>query len=479
MKSKIRIDYGIDLIRFRNQSLEAQIQLSITNPQLFSLLLDTLPDRLDFIRVYHNIRNQLTKEHYRHLLATCREDIPKEIILDYRARDDLDNYDKIMIDLYISSLNNPYLRALVKRLGPDISMRYLQELLDIRFNLELLKENPNEFIDTVILLKRRITNSSLRHLILEYSRSITDITTTIRVLEIRKDIYSRGNYNKDIINKILLFPEQAEILINRNPKISKDLLHLALLMYELYGGDTDIKIDSIQDIFNHWSRIARKIIRPIRLAADAVIAVADQLNIDPNVIDSYANEYSGIEYKYKNRFLLDDKLVYNRLNNPNLWIEDKKYDIGYVNNIRLWIEEISDPERIVMLQYMLAAKITCLRLDGDPIRRLQLFGTAIDPNVKILALWSDRYSKPLSRIIFRIIEDYRNDITFLTNLNIYISNYDVNKIISQTDMIEIFDSYLHWRANDLGIVYRPELKYLPPSYYTDLSGSVIGNSYFE
>ncbi|MEM1688491.1 MAG: hypothetical protein QXH89_01010 [Candidatus Anstonellales archaeon] len=46
-------------------------------------------------------------------------------------------------------------------------------------------------------------------------------------------------------------------------------------------------------------------------------------------------------------------------------------------------------------------------------------------------------------------------------------------------MLEIFDGYLEWRADDLGITYKPELRYLPPSYYNNLSGSVIGNSYFE
>lgn len=479
MRSNIAIDYGIDPVKFRNQPLEAQVELSIINPRLFPLLLDTLPDRSDFTKLYQNIRDQLTREHYRCLLSTYKENIPNQLVLDYQRRDDLDIYDRMLINLYISALKNPYLRALISKLDQNISIEYFQELLDIRFNLELLKENLNEFINTAILLKRQITNPSLRHLILEYSKSIEDIYIIIRVLETRKDIYSRGNYNRDTIHKIVSFPKQAEILINKNPKISKDLLHLALLMYELYGGNTDMKIDSVQDIFDHWSRITRKRINPIRLAADAVIAVADQLDVDIDIINSYAEEYYGIRYKYDNRFLVDSKLIYKRLKNPDLWIEDKKHDIGHVKGIRLWIEEISNPERIVMLQYMLAARMTCLRLDGDPIRRLQLFGTAIDPNVKILALWSDRYSKPLGRIIFRIIEDYRNDITFLTNLNIYTSNYDINKTILQTDMLEIFDRYLEWRADDLGITYKPELRYLPSSYYNNLSGSVIGNSYFE
>ncbi|MEM1688493.1 MAG: hypothetical protein QXV16_00655 [Candidatus Anstonellales archaeon] len=116
MRSNITINYGIDPVRFRNQPLEAQVELSIINPRLFPLLLDTLPDRSDFIKLYQNIRDQLTREHYRYLLSTYKENIPNQLVLDYQRRDDLDIYDRMLIDLYISALKNPYLRALISKL---------------------------------------------------------------------------------------------------------------------------------------------------------------------------------------------------------------------------------------------------------------------------------------------------------------------------------------------------------------------------
>lgn len=356
-------------------------------------------------------------------------------------------------------------------------------------SLEISKElsrDQRKLLELVERLKS-ISNPIIRAMVLSYSDGYSDAESAIRILHKRTDMYSRGNFRRDLLNRIIQYPRVAESIIDMNPKIKKDVLYLAISLHDVYRSYMEpeyrIPFYTFDDVFGFWSEILGKRVNPLVFLADAIKKVANRTFIDRRTLSniaSYANEYDVIDYKYNNRFLVQETSFFRYLNDPNKWIEDRREHLGRMYGTDVYIEEISDPMKIVMLQHLLAASSTCLRYDGDPIRRLQLFGTAIDPNVKILALASPKYKKPISRLIVRLAQGAGGEIMLLSNEVYYTSEYDIlnrreGKISSS--IWGLYMDYLDRRAKDLKI-RNGKYSYMARDE-TVRSGTVIGFSYYE
>ncbi|MCS7122772.1 MAG: hypothetical protein NZ908_02345 [Candidatus Micrarchaeota archaeon] len=368
----------------------------------------------------------------------------------------------------------------LRRIDPE-----LPETLPISGELSRDQKKLFELVERL----KSISNPTIRGMILSYSDSYSNAESAIRILHRRTDIYSRGSFRRDLLNRIIQYPKVAESIIDMNPKIKSDVLYLAISLHEVYRSSKELEYRipfyTFDDVFGFWSEILGKRVNPLVFLADAIGKVADGMFIDQQTlssITSYANEYDGISYKYNNRFLVQETSFFRYLDDPSRWIEDRREHLGRIYGTDLYIEEISDPMKIVMLQHLLAASSTCLRYDGDPIRRLQLFGTAIDPNTKILALTSPEYKKPISRLIVRLAQGAGGEIMLLPNEVYYTSEYDIldrkeGERKMKSSIWGFYMEYLDRRAKDLKI-RNGKYSYMARDEIVR-SGTVIGFSYYE
>ncbi|MEM0382760.1 MAG: hypothetical protein QXD88_00535 [Candidatus Anstonellales archaeon] len=565
-----------------------RIKYGLAIPELFIPMLNialeeefSIKPKYTFGRLYRDIKSQLTTLHYRLMfrdlgfISGVGESWVKTFIEDY-LKLGLESEDYALIRLLNYGITNP-------KVGLRKVISFYRAIQDYPYDKEKLIEyvvsnnylsqfnlNNSKSIMYMIRLMEITHNISLVATLLTHIKSDQEMSMVESILKITGDYYSKNTFNRELFHTITKDISISYSILTKNHKIPPRLLALAIDVAKLYGlNEYTRTIRDENDILEELrTQLNRRDIEMVDVIFGFITQKNDvQLELDNmyvinnfNVMQDYVRDYKKAEnrhlFRYDNRFLNRENLLYLRLKNPKDWINDKKEDdyifywdafeqinLGviselesynqlflnrsniseeqrrkyrenlnnfrsilltkptnpqdiqkmknYLNNMmnviesvtkrqnsrireiidsidQFWIRiyEIGDFERILRIQEILNNSNSCLRYDGHPEKRLELFGLAADPNSKVLVMECKKFSRPIARVIFRLA--LLNGELVLSRNNLYYSSaYENLKV----PYVEIGDKYLGSRAAELNLKF---LRQAEP-----ISGNSFGVTFYE
>ncbi|MEM1700742.1 MAG: hypothetical protein QW785_01625 [Candidatus Anstonellales archaeon] len=335
-----------------------RIKYGLAIPELFIPMLNialeeelSIKPKYTFSRLYSDIKSQLTTLHYRLMfrdlgfISSVGESWVKTFIEDY-LKLGLESEDYTLIRLLNYGITN-------SKVGLRKVISFYRAIQDYPYDKEKLIEyivsnnylsqfnlDNSKSIMYMIRLMEITQNISLVATLLTYIKSDQEMSMVESILKITGDYYSKNTFNRELFHTITKDISISYSILTKNHKIPPRLLALAIDVAKLYGlNEYSRTIRDENDILEELrTQLNRRDIEMVDVIFEFITQKNDvQLELDNmyvinnfNVMQDYVRDYKKAEnrhlFRYDNRFLNRENLLYLRLKNPKDWIDDKKED---------------------------------------------------------------------------------------------------------------------------------------------------------